>query len=157
MDPVFQYFTENPVIAGYLVLVVIEQVLIFFPGTYPYTLGFPIKIIPVDMEDKKAGELLTESLVSRRCQVRRSGSTIYFRKMLPAGVWGPQLLTGQILLEGRGRVIIRAAPISVLGIVYIFLHSINVFTFSGIFFALLIVVLVYLYIRWYLNKISFFI
>ncbi|MCJ7499050.1 hypothetical protein MUP29_02235 [bacterium] len=154
MNLVFQFFTENPVIAGFLVLVLIEQVLLLFPGTYPYTLGFPVKIIPIDIEDERTRELLVESLVRKRCRVRISGSTVYFRKMLPEGVWGPQLLIGQILLEGRNRAIIRMAPIALLGIAYLFLMSIGEFTFSGIFFALIVAVLVYLFIRWYVRKIS---
>jgi len=75
--------------------------------------------------------------------------------MLPEGVWGPQLLIGQILLEGRNRAIIRMAPIALLGIAYLFLMSIGEFTFSGIFFALIVAVLVYLFIRWYVRKIRF--
>jgi hypothetical protein len=86
MNTVFQYFTENPVIAGCLVLVILEQLLMLFPGTYPYTPGFPIKIIPVESGDEIAGELLSESLANQRCRVRLSDKTIYFRKKLPEGI-----------------------------------------------------------------------
>jgi len=154
MNSIIQYFAENPVLFGYLILVLIEQVLILFPGTYPYKLGFPVKFIPLDMEGEKVRELLAESLVRQRCRVRISDTTIYFRNALPAGTWGPVLFAGQILLEGRSRAIIRVAPIALLGIAYLFLMSIGGFTFHGILFALLIVVLMYLYIRWYFKKIS---
>ena len=138
-----------------MILVLIEQILLLFPGSYPYTLGMPVKFIPVNLKEEEVRGRLADSLVRFRYRVNESCKEVYFINSLTAGTLGPRLFVGQILFEGKGRVIIRMAPISFLGIAYLFLGAIGTLKLSGFIYAFLIAVLVYFFYRSLVGKLGF--
>ena len=142
-----EFITDHPDVFFYLFLVVIEQVLLLFPGSYPYTLGIPVRFIPLNVNEEEVKGRLAESLVRLRYRINESRKEVYFYNPLPMGTWGPLLVVGQIVLHGRGRIIIRMAPVTALGLGYPFLRSIGMLKLSGFIFALLLVVLVYFFYR----------
>ena len=154
MTPLAQIIGDHPDVFVYLAFVLIEQVLLFYPGSYPYTLGIPVRIIPIDLKEDDAQGKLADALVRLSYKINEQRKEAYFINYLPMGVLGPRLFVGQVMLAGKGRIIIRAVPILSLGLAYGFLGAIGTLELSGFIFALLIAVLVYFFYRWLVSKLN---
>ena len=147
-----QFLAEHWIISGYLIFVVIEQILLLFPGSYPYRFGIPVRKIQLSFHGEEVRDKLAESLVLFRYHINDSRKEVYFRKKLPTGVLGPQMMVGQIIIENDTRMIIRIAPIASLAVIGFFLVGLFAFSLSGIIFSLLLVAFIYLSYRWLAGK-----
>jgi len=143
-----QIVSDHPDVFVYLILVVIEQVLLLAPGTYPYRYGMPVRFIPLSLSFEEVKDRLAGSSVQLHYVVDATKKEICFRNSFPLWTWVPLFFAGQAQFEGRSRVIVRMAPLTSLGVIYLFLNAIGTLQFHGFATALLLALLLAWYYRW---------
>jgi len=150
-----EFFSDHPDVFIYLALVVLEQVLLLAPGSWPYRYGFPVRFIRLGLSFDEVKNRLAASSVRLHNDIDESRKEICFRNVFPLWTWSPLFLVAQAQFENRGRVIIRMAPLSTLGVIYLFLDAVGTFRLPGLGTALLLALLLAWYYRWMITRLKF--
>lgn len=150
-----EFITDHPDVFIFLFLVVIEQVLLLAPGSWPYRYGIPVRFKHLGLSLDEVKDRLAGLPVWLHYNVDAASKEIFLRNVFPLWVWGPLFFTGQAQFEDGGRLIIRMAPLTSLGLIYLFLDGIGTFQFQGLATALLIALLLAWYYRWLSVKLRF--
>ncbi len=143
-----EFIADHPDVFTYLFLVIIEQVLLLFPGSWPYRFGIPVRFKALALSLDEVKDRLVGLPLWFHYKVDVSSREIFLRNVFPLWTWGPLLFTAQAQFEDGGRVIIRMAPLTSLGAMYLFLDGIGTFQFQGLAAALLMALLLAWYYRW---------
>ena len=143
-----EFVSGHPDIFVYLVLVVIEQALLLVPGSWPYRHGIPVRFKPLGLSLEETRNRLAVSTVRLHYDVDVTNKEISFRNAFPLWTWVPLFFTGRDQFDSRGRVIIRAAPLTSLGVIYLLLDAIETFQFQSLATALLMALVLAWYYRW---------
>ena len=155
MDPISQYIGGHLDVLVYLVLVIIEQFSLLAPGTWPYRYGFPVRFKPLNLSFEEAKDRLAGLPVGLHYGVDAVKEEICLRNAFPLWTWCPLFFTAQAQFGGRGRIIIRMAPLSSLGVIYVLLAAVGTFQSRGFVTALILALLFTWYYRWLVGKFKF--
>ena len=129
-------------------LFLIEQIAIYFPGSFPYRFGVPISQKSFPSDKYESQELKSKSLsgfIIKKVKKAKS-EDIYLRYKYPPLVIGPILFVGQICCGQKNKVLIRAAPLSTIFICFLALSPLiqdDGFSILNSFGILLLVFLFY--------------
>ena len=144
------FFTQNPILSIALLLVLIEQVVIYFKGSYPYRYGIVIQKMAMPGAESLLNNPQLRNIPSLAMMINTSRSEIYLRYRYLFGSLGPILFIGQITLENGGTARIRMGPISALFLLYVVLFltisSTNPLVYS-INIACIALIILFLYVR----------
>jgi len=144
------FITQNPILSITLFLFLIEQILMYIKGSYPYRYGIVIR----KMALPEAGTLLNKpqspNIPSLAMKINTARSELYLHYRYLFGTVGPILFIGQITLENGGTARIRMGPLSALFLLYAVLFltmsSTNPLVYS-INIACIVFIVYYLYVR----------
>ncbi|MGI6387437.1 MAG: hypothetical protein ACOX2W_10000 [Desulfomonilia bacterium] len=149
-----QLDVEKIILIGIGVLFIIEQILYWFLGSYPYRYGITIKRIDTydtSFSIESKGEMKDiEHLAIKRDDRRRE---IYIRNKYPAMTIGPLIFVGQVKNDER-KLIIRIGPISALFILYIVVSPIIHGGFWELMNTILLIIVVSCFYMRFYNKVK---
>jgi hypothetical protein len=128
------FFIQNPLFSILLCLFLLEQIMNYFLGSFPYRFGFVVRKIALP-NAKQFIETDRQAIDSLSTKSNKSKSEMYLRYRYRFGTAGPILFIGQITLDNGGTTYIRTGVFSSLLILYVFLHSI--LTAKDPFFSIL--------------------
>ena len=144
------FFTQNPILSITLFLFLIEQILMYFKGSYPYRYGIVIRKIAMPEASTLLNNHQSPNIPSLAMKINTARSELYLHYRYLFGTVGPILFIGQITLENGGTVRIRMGPISALFLFYVILSltisSTNPLVYS-INIACIAVIIIFLYVR----------
>jgi hypothetical protein len=112
MTEFIQQITGHPVVITAIILLVVEQIFLSRPGSFPYRYGIPVKAKRLGLPAPELRKRLAESPGDWRYQIQESEEVLYLSGTYPAGTWGPLLFVGEIRLCGNGAIIIRMAHVT---------------------------------------------
>ncbi len=128
------FFIQNPLLSVLLSLVLLEQILNYFLGSFSYRFGIVVKKLALP-NAKQLFEIDQQRIDSLTTKINKSKSEMYLRYRYRFGTAGPILFIGQITLDNGGTTYIRTGFFSSLLLFYVVLHSI--LTAKDYFFSIL--------------------
>ncbi len=128
------FFIQNPLLSVLLSLVLLEQILNYFLGSFSYRFGIVVKKLALP-NAKQLFEIDQQRIDSLTTKINKSKSEMYLRYRYRFGTAGPILFIGQITLDNGGTTYIRTGIFSSLLLLYVVIHSI--LTAKDPFFSIL--------------------
>ena len=119
------FIHENPIFSFICSLFLIEQIAIYFPGSFPYRFGIPISQKSFPLDKYESQELKSKPLSGFIIKKAKS-KDIYLRYKYPPLVFGPILFVGQLCCGQNDKVLIRVAPLSAIFIFFLALSPLMV-------------------------------
>jgi len=148
IESLIEYIAGHPFVIGLFVLLIIEQVLLANPGSFPYRYGVPVKLKRAALKAQKVRNKLDASPEGLRYRVEDPGDVVYLHGTYPAGTWGPLLFVAEVRLKDQSGIVIRMAHITSLFLFVPIAGGLVRFDLYGFISALLAVVFgVWLYRR----------
>jgi len=109
---IFHNIISHPVALAAIVLLVVEQVFLSMPGSFPFRHGVPVKVLRLGLSSPKLMKRLDSSPDLWRYRMMDEGEVLYLSGTYPAGTWGPVLFVGEIRFHGNGTLVIRMAHVT---------------------------------------------
>lgn len=142
-----EFFFNNPTFSVLLLLFIVEQVLYYVMGSYPYRYGLPIKKLPLPSASEVLQISERNEITTLAVKVNTGRAEMYFRERNLFGTIGPLFFLVQITLDNGGTAVIRIGPLNGLFMAFIILSSYKNII-SG---ALIALFLIWMYSRLFRN------
>ena len=144
------FITQNPTLSITIFLFLIEQILMYIKGSYPYRYGIVIRKMAMPEARSLFNNPQSANIPSLAMKINTSRSELYLHYRYSFGTVGPLLFIGQITLENGGTARIRMGPLSALFLLYVILFlaisSMNPLVYS-INIACIAIIIIFLYVR----------